>query len=215
MMHYAFYFISRWFLGKVLYFINLFIYLSIYFDIEFIRKPWKLLLTIKNLMVQHFSWLHDRVNHVALHIVETETLPNIYFNDKKASKRSQDQLLPIYDIIHLSIHLSSSNLLVFVCLFVFLLEGGGEGKVPCLICLMLANLPFISKAITFPSPPPHLPILIRWCRDKTPISLKHFRQSLKVCFIPCRYQYNGFIIYSLIFGYLPLKVFSWICVVSC
>ena len=84
MMHYAFYFIFRWFLGKVLYFINLFIYLSIYFDIEFIRKPWKLLLTIKNLMVQHFSWLHDRVNHVALHIVETETLPNIYFNDKKA-----------------------------------------------------------------------------------------------------------------------------------
>ena len=163
-------------------------------------------------MVQHFSWLHDRVNHVALHIVETETLPNIYFNDKKASKRSQDQLLPIYDIIHPSIHLSSSNLLVFVCLFVFLLEGGGEGKVPCLICLMLANLPFISNAITFPSPPPHLPILIRWCRDKTPISLKHFRQSLKVCFIRCRYQYDGFIIYSLIFGYCRWKYsheFAW------
>ena len=112
MMHYAFYFIFRWFLGKVLYFINLFIYLSIYFDIEFIRKPWKLLLTIKNLMVQHFSWLHDRVNHVALHIVETETLPTIYFNETEVLKRShsgsvcrssfffflflQEQILPIY-----------------------------------------------------------------------------------------------------------------------
>ena len=43
---------------------------------------------MKNLRVQHFSWLHDRVNHVALHVVETETLPNIYFNEKEVSKRS-------------------------------------------------------------------------------------------------------------------------------
>ena len=71
-----------------------------------------LLLTMKNLIVQHFSWLHDRVNHVALHVVETETLPNIYFNEKEVLKRShsgsvcrssfffflflQEQILPIY-----------------------------------------------------------------------------------------------------------------------
>ena len=47
-----------------------------------------LLLMMKNLIVQHFSWLHDRVNHVALHVVETQTLPNIYFNEKEVSKRS-------------------------------------------------------------------------------------------------------------------------------
>ena len=144
MMHYAFYFIFRWFLGKVLYFINLFSYLSINFYIEFIRKPWMLLLTIKNLMVQHFSWLHDRVNHIALHIVETEILPNIYFKDKKASKRSQEQLLPIYDIIHPSIHLSSSNLFVFVGLFVFLLEregGGGRERFHILFVLCLQTCP--------------------------------------------------------------------------
>lgn len=213
MMHYAFYFIFRWFLGKVLYFINLFSYLSIYFYIEFIRKPWMLLLTIKNLMVQNFSWLHDWVNHIDLHIVETEILPNIYFNDKKASKRSQEKLLSIYDIIHPSIHLSSSNLFVFCWLICFSFgKEGGEGKVPYLICLMLANLPFISNAITFPFPPPHLPILMRWCRDKSPISSKHFRQSIKVCFIRCRYQYDGFIIYSLIFGYCRWKYsheFAW------
>ena len=140
MMHYAFYFIFRWFLGKVLNFINLFIYLSIYFDIEFIRKPWKLLLTIKNVMVQHFSWLHDRVNHVALHIVETETLPNIYFNDKKTSKRSQDQLLPIYDIIHPSIHLFSSNLFLFACLF-FFWKGEGRERFHVLFVLCLPTCP--------------------------------------------------------------------------
>ena len=107
--------------------------------------------------------------------------------------------------------------LVRICLFLlaylfFFWKGGGEGKVPYLICLMLANLPFISNAITFPSPPPHLPILMRWCRDKSPISSKHFRQSIKVCFIRCRYQYDGFIIYSLIFGYCRWKYsheFAW------
>ena len=142
MMHYAFYFIFRWFLGKVLYFINLFSYLSIYFYIEFIRKPWMLLLTIKNLMVQNFSWLHDWVNHIALHIVETEILPNIYFNDKKASKRSQEKLLSIYDIIHPSIHLSSSNLFVFVGLFVFLLERNeGRERFHILFVLCLQTCP--------------------------------------------------------------------------
>ena len=126
-----------------------------------------LLLTRKNVIVHHFSWLHDRVNHVALHVVETETLPNIYFNDKEASKRSrngsvygssifslQEQILPTYDIIRPSIHLSSTSLFLFA-LFVFFLEGGGEGKVPYLICLMLANFPFLSDAITLPSPPPY------------------------------------------------------------
>ena len=43
---------------------------------------------MKNLILQHFSWLHDRVNHIALHVVETETLPNIYFNEKEVLKRS-------------------------------------------------------------------------------------------------------------------------------
>ena len=57
------------------------------------------------------------------------------------------QITCIYDIIRPSIHLSSTNLFVF-CLFVFfLLEGGGEGEILYLICLMLANLPFISNAI--------------------------------------------------------------------
>ena len=52
------------------------------------------------------------------------------------------QITCIYDIIRPSIHLSSTNLFVF-----FLLEGGGEGEILYLICLMLANLPFISNAI--------------------------------------------------------------------
>ena len=159
MMHYAFYFIFRWFLGKVLYFINLFSYLSIYFYIEFIRKPWMLLLTIKNLMVQNFSWLHDWVNHIALHIVETEILPNIYFNDKKASKRSQEKLLSIYDIIHPSIHLSSSNLFVFVGLFVFLLErgGGGKGSISYLSYACKLALHLQRNHIPLPSSPPPYP----------------------------------------------------------
>ena len=115
--------------------------------------------------------------------------------------------------IHPSIYLVRICLFLLAYLFFFWKGGGGgEGKVPYLICLMLANLPFISNAITFPSPPPHLPILMRWYRDKTPISSKHFRQSLKVCFIRCRYQYDGFIIYSLIFGYCRWKYsheFAW------
>ena len=66
----------------------------------------------------------------------------------------QEQILPTYDIIRPSIHLSSTNLFLFA-LFLFFLEGGGEGKVPYLICLTLANFPFLSNAITLPSPPPY------------------------------------------------------------
>ena len=85
-MHYAFYFIFHWFFGRVLYFLLIHLFILIFNYRK--RKPWKLLLTMKNLRVQHFSWWHDRVNHVALHVVETETLPNIYFNEKEVSKRS-------------------------------------------------------------------------------------------------------------------------------
>ena len=56
--------------------------------------------------------------------------------------------------VHPSIYLVRICLF-FVCLFVFLLEGGGEGEILYLICLMLANLPFISNAIIMPSPTPY------------------------------------------------------------
>ena len=89
MMHYAFYFIFtgfwvEFFISSIFLLIHLFILIFNYRK----RKPWMLLLTMKNLILQHFSWLHDRVNHVALHVVETETLPNIYFNEKEVLKRS-------------------------------------------------------------------------------------------------------------------------------
>ena len=119
------------------------------------RQPWMLLLMRKNVIVQHFSWLHDRVNHVALHVVETETLPNIYFNDKEASKRSrngsvygssifslQEQILPTYDIIRPSIHLSSTNLFLFA-LFVFFFGRwrGGKGSISYLSYACQLSLP--------------------------------------------------------------------------
>ena len=112
-MHYAFYFIFtgfwvEFFISSIFLLIHLFILIFNYRK----RKPWMLLLAMKNLILQHFSWLHDRgVNHVALHVVETETLPNIYFNEKEVLKRShsgsvcrssffflflQEQILPIY-----------------------------------------------------------------------------------------------------------------------
>ena len=114
-----------------------------------------LLLMRKNVIVQHFSWLHDRVNHVALHVVETETLPNIYFNDKEASKRSrngsvygssifslQEQILPTYDIIRPSIHLSSTNLFLFALfLFFFGRWRGGKGSISYLSYACQLSLP--------------------------------------------------------------------------
>ena len=82
----------------------------------------------------------------------------MYFQDLDHSFSQYEppnrQITCIYDIICPSIHLSSTNLFVF-CLFVFLLEGGGEGEILYLICLMLANLPFISNAIIMPSPTPY------------------------------------------------------------
>ena len=166
-----------------------------------------LLLMRKNLIVQHFSWLHDRVNHVALHVVETETLPNIYFNDKEASKRSrngsvygssifslQEQILPTYDIIRPSIHLSSTNLFLFALFLFFFRKVEGRERFHILFVLRLPTFP------SSPTPshsPPHLPILMRWCRDKRLILSMHFRQSLKICFILCQYQYDGFITYGL------------------
>ena len=81
--HFTLYFTGFWvefFISSIFLLIHLFISIFNYRK----RKPWMLLLTI----VQHFSWLHDRVNHVALHVVETQTLPNIYFNEKEVSKRS-------------------------------------------------------------------------------------------------------------------------------
>ena len=88
-MHYAFYFIFtgfwvEFFISSIFLLIHLFILIFNYRK----RKPWMLLLTMKNLILQHFSWLHDRINHIALHVVETETLPNIYFNEKEVLKRS-------------------------------------------------------------------------------------------------------------------------------
>ena len=88
-MHYAFYFIFtgfwvEFFISSIFLLIHVFILIFNYRK----RKPWMLLLTMKNLILQHFSWLHDRVNHIALHVVETETLPNIYFNEKEVLKRS-------------------------------------------------------------------------------------------------------------------------------
>ena len=77
----------------------------------------------------------------------------MYFQDLDHSFSQYEppnrQITCIYDIIRPSIHLSSTNL------FVFLLEGGGEGEILYLICLMLANLPFISNAIIMPSPTPY------------------------------------------------------------
>ena len=119
------------------------------------RQPWMLLLMRKNVIVQHFSWLHDRVNHVALHVVETETLPNIYFNDKEASKRSrngsvygssifslQEQIPPTYDIIRPSIHLSSTNLFLFALfLFFFGRWRGGKGSISYLSNACQLSLP--------------------------------------------------------------------------
>ena len=108
--HFILYFTGFWvefFISSIFLLIHLFILIFNYRK----RKPWMLLLTMKNLILQHFSWLHDRVNHVALHVVETETPPNIYFNEKEVSKRSQsgsvcrssifflflqEQILPIY-----------------------------------------------------------------------------------------------------------------------
>ena len=164
--HFILYFTGFWvefFISSIFLLTHLFILIFNYRK----RKPWMLFLTMKNLTAQNFPWIHDRVNHVALHVVETETLPNIFFNEKEVSKRShsgsvcrssifffflllQGQILPIYDIFRPSIHLSSTNLFVF-----FGGRGRGGGKVPYLICLMLANLPFISNTITFPSPTPY------------------------------------------------------------
>ena len=108
--HFNLYLSGFWvefFISSIFLFIHLFILIFNYRK----RKPWMLLLTMKNLIVQHFSWLHDRVNHVAFHVVKTETLPNIYFNEKEVLKRShsgsvcrssffflflQEQILPIY-----------------------------------------------------------------------------------------------------------------------
>ena len=81
----------------------------------------------------------------------------MYFQDLDHSFSQYEppsrQITCIYDIIRPSIYLSSTNM--FVCLFVFLLELGGEGEILYLICLMLANLPFISNAIIMPSPTPY------------------------------------------------------------
>ena len=168
--HFILYFTGFWvefFISSIFLLTHLFILIFNYRK----RKPWMLFLTMKNLTAQNFPWIHDRVNHVALHVVETETLPNIFFNEKEVSKRShsgsvcrssifffflllQGQILPIYDIFRPSIHLSSTNLFVF-CLLFLGGGGGGGGKVPYLIWLMLANLPFISNTITFPSPTPY------------------------------------------------------------
>ena len=225
--HFILYFTGFWvefFISSIFLLTHLFILIFNYRK----RKPWMLFLTMKNLTAQNFPWIHDRVNHVALHVVETETLPNIFFNEKEVSKRShsgsvcrssifffflllQGQILPIYDIFRPSIHLSSTNLFVF-CLFFLGGGGGGGGRFHILFVLCLLTCP---SSPTQSHSPPRLPILMRWCRDKTTILSKHFPQSLKVCFIRCRYQYDSFITYSSIFGYLPLKVSSWIWVVSC
>ena len=85
--HFNLYLSGFWvefFISSIFLFIHLFILIFNYRK----RKPWMLLLTMKNLIVQHFSWLHDRVNHVAFHVVKTETLPNIYLNEKEVLKRS-------------------------------------------------------------------------------------------------------------------------------
>ena len=150
---------------------------------------------------------------ISLYISSKPKFYQIFTSMTRKPQKEARRNYYLIKIIHPSIHLSSSNLFVFCWLICFSFgKEGGEGKVPYLICLMLANLPFISNAITFPFPPPHLPILMRWCRNKSPISSKHFRQSIKVCFIRCRYQYDGFIIYSLIFGYCRWKYsheFAW------
>ena len=111
--------------------------------------------------------------------------------------------------VHPSIYLVRICLF-FVCLFWGEGEGGGRFHILFVLCLLTCP-----SSPTQSHSPPRLPILMRWCRDKTTILSKHFPQSLRVCFIRCRYQYDSFITYSSIFGYLPLKVSSWIWVVSC
>ena len=113
--HFNLYLSGFWvefFISSIFLFIHLFILIFNYRK----RKPWMLLLTMKNLIVQHFSWLHDRVNHVALHVVETETLPNIYFNEKEVSKRSQSG-----SVCRSSIFFCSFRNKYY--LFIFFLEG--------------------------------------------------------------------------------------------
>ena len=81
-----------------------------------------------------------------------------------------------------------------LCFFFFFRKVEGRERFHILFVLRLPTFP------SSPTPshsPPHLPILMRWCRDKRLILSKHFRQSLKICFILCQYQYDGFITYGL------------------
>ena len=136
--HFILYFTGFWvefFISSIFLLTHLFILIFNYRK----RKPWMLFLTMKNLTAQNFPWIHDRVNHVALHVVETETLPNIFFNEKEVSKRSHSGSVCRSSIfsffcsfrdkyyLFMIFFVHPSIYLVRICLF-FLGGGGGGGE---------------------------------------------------------------------------------------